>query len=300
MTYGVIDIGSNTIRLCIYDVRDGSITSLFNSKNTAGLVDYVNDGELSRRGIRKACNVLNSYREMAKRAGIQELYVFATASLRNISNTADAVHEIRSQTGLAVDVLSGYDEAVLDFEGASYARNLQNGLLVDIGGGSTELLAFADGKIQEAVSLEIGSLFLYKNYVGKLFPKTKERKAICSRVDVELKKVMFLKERQYPDMIGIGGTIRAVKKFNNDLLGLEPGNEIIQAEHLKMMHNVLQDEERRTLKKILRIAPDRVHTLIPGMLILERICRVCGCQQIQVSGFGVREGYLYRKAVVEK
>ena len=53
MTYGVIDVGSNTIRLCIYDVEDGRIIPLFSTKNTAGLIDYVNDGELSKKGIRK-------------------------------------------------------------------------------------------------------------------------------------------------------------------------------------------------------------------------------------------------------
>lgn len=56
MTYGVIDVGSNTIRLCIYDVEDGRIIPLFSTKNTAGLIDYVNDGELSKKGIRKACS----------------------------------------------------------------------------------------------------------------------------------------------------------------------------------------------------------------------------------------------------
>ena len=65
MTYGVIDVGSNTIRLCIYKVEHGEITSLFNNKTTAGLIGYVNDGELSRKGISRACDVLNTYKKMA-------------------------------------------------------------------------------------------------------------------------------------------------------------------------------------------------------------------------------------------
>ena len=89
---------------------------LFNNKNTAGLIDYVNDGELSGKGIKKACDVLNSQRYMAAQAQVKELYVFATASLRNISNTGEAVRRIKEETGLDVDVLSGYDEAILDFE----------------------------------------------------------------------------------------------------------------------------------------------------------------------------------------
>ena len=94
MTYGVIDVGANTIRLCIYEVEDGRIKSLFNNKTTAGLIGYVDGGELTRKGIKKACDVLSAYKEMASHAKIKELFVFATASLRNISNTDEAIETI--------------------------------------------------------------------------------------------------------------------------------------------------------------------------------------------------------------
>ena len=77
-------------------------------------------------------------------------------------------------------------------------------------------------------------------------------------------------------------------------------NDIIPVEHLKELVLELQDEEKQTLKKVLRVAPDRLHTLIPGMLILNTICRVCGCEEIAMSSYGVREGYLYKKAVIGK
>ena len=171
MTYGVIDVGSNTIRLVIYEVKENRIESLFSNKNTAGLIGYVNDGELSRKGIRKACDVLNSLQKVAAHAQVEKLYVFATASLRNIANTKEAVEEIEKETGLDIDVISGHDEAELDFEGAAHAQKLKDGIMVDIGGGSTEVVAFADGKITDAVSLEFGSLSMYKTYVSRLFPK---------------------------------------------------------------------------------------------------------------------------------
>ena len=176
MTYGVIDVGSNTIRLVIYEVKENRIESLFSNKNTAGLIGYVNDGELSRKGIRKACDVLNSLQKVAAHAQVEKLYVFATASLRNIANTKEAVEEIEKETGLDIDVISGHDEAVLDFEGAAHAQKLKDGVMVDIGGGSTEVVAFADGKITDAVSLEFGSLSMYKTYVSRLFPKNDSKK----------------------------------------------------------------------------------------------------------------------------
>lgn len=300
LTYGVIDVGSNTIRLCIYDVRDGNVISLFNNKNTAGLIGYVNDGELSRAGIKKACDVLAEQKDMAVCAGVKQLFVFATASLRNISNTEEALKIIKEKTGLDVDVLSGYEEAVLDFQGAAGSMNLREGIMVDIGGGSTEILVFKSGKIKNAASLELGSLSMYKTYVSKLFPKNSERKAMRKKVKTELEKLKFLRGVSYDNVLGIGGTLRAVKKFNNERFGLKKDNNRIPVENMRLLLEELEDGEKQTLNKILRVAPERIHTLIPGMVILDTICGFCGCKEINMSSFGVREGYLYKKVTVKK
>ena len=226
--------------------------------------------------------------------------MFATASLRNIANTKEAVEEIEKETGLDIDVISGHDEAVLDFEGAAHAQKLKDGVMVDIGGGSTEVVAFADGKITDAVSLEFGSLSMYKTYVSRLFPKNSEERAIRKKVENEIKKVKFLKKQQFADMVGIGGTIRAVKKFNNDRFGLPKENDRILMDQMHLLLEDLQEEEKLTLNKILRVAPDRVHTMVPGMIILDTLCDYFGCEEIRMSNFGVREGYLYKKVVMGK
>ena len=67
----------------------------------------------------------------------------------------------------------------------------------------------------------------------------------------------------------------------------------------EMLHD-LQGSEKKTLRKILQVTPDRIHTLIPGMLILDTICEKYGCRRILMSSFGVREGYLYKKVVMNK
>lgn len=69
---------------------------------------------------------------------------------------------------------------------------------------------------------------------------------------------------------------------------------------MQLLLEEFKDEEKQILNKILRVAPDRVHTLIPGMIILDTVCRYCGCDEIVMSSFGVREGYLYKKVVGKK
>ena len=77
-------------------------------------------------------------------------------------------------------------------------------------------------------------------------------------------------------------------------------NEMIPVSNMRIILDELKDEEKQILDRILRVAPDRVHTLIPGMVILDTICRYCGCEEIVMSSFGVREGYLYKKVVLDR
>ena len=169
-----IDVGSNTIRLSIYQCETDGIKLLLNKKTMAGLAGYVEDGALSPKGVHKACSVLNSYKDIVHNFGIEQLYVFATASLRNISNSQEAVAQIEEKTGLAIDVITGEEEATLDFIGATRLMDVDDGILVDIGGGSTEIVVYEDGKILKATSIPVGSLSLFSGYVGGLIPTNEE------------------------------------------------------------------------------------------------------------------------------
>ncbi len=203
--YGVIDVGSNTIRLSIYEVSNGEVYPMLNNKTTAGLAGYVKKGKMTKKGIQKACDVLNRYKEMMEHFPLEELFVFATASLRNISNTDDALQTIQAETGLSVDVLTGYQEATFDFIGAAHSINLDEGVLLDIGGGSTEILVYERGEIQNAVSLPFGSLSMFTNYVSSLFPTKKEKKEIEAAVLKEVEKIKFLQNKKFDTVVGIGG-----------------------------------------------------------------------------------------------
>lgn len=259
MTYGVVDVGSNTVRLSIYDVKKNNIVSLFNNKNTAGLIGYVEEGKLSEEGIRKVCDVLDEFKDIASYAHVEALYVFATASLRNISNTIEVIDTIKEMTGLDVEVLSGEEEAVLDFRGAAHAVKLHKGVMVDIGGGSTEIVTFEHGEIKNFVSLDFGSLSMYKNYVSKLFPNAQEIKAIRKKTKTALEETAFLQKVKYTQMIGIGGTIRAVKKMNNAEYDLGKANNNIDADNIHKILESLKGDEKKLLNKVLKTIPPSSH-----------------------------------------
>ena len=144
MLCGIVDLGSNTIRLSIYHCDGGQFRLLLNKKTMAGLAGYVRHGVLSDSGILVACRTLAAYRALLDNFSVRDMHVFATASLRNITNTAEAVQTIRDITGITVEVLSGEEEAALSFKGAVLPGGVSTGLLADIGGGSFELVAYED------------------------------------------------------------------------------------------------------------------------------------------------------------
>lgn len=101
MNYGIVDLGSNTVRLSLYRVLpEGDYDLLFSKKEMAGLVNYISGGVLSQEGIHRACSILEKFRELLRHFGVENFYIFATAPLRNIRNSEEAVHTIRKKTGL--------------------------------------------------------------------------------------------------------------------------------------------------------------------------------------------------------
>ena len=206
INFAVVDLGSNTIRMTLYDVQEqGGFQALFSEKRMAGLVNYIRSGSLTREGIEVACSVLRGFQRLLAQFGPVPVHVFATASLRNIRNTGEALAAIRENTGLEVEVLSGELEARYGCIGAMLTCPLAGGAVFDIGGGSTEIVRLENGKIVSAQSLDIGSLNLYNRYVSELWPSRPEIDELTSAVRKKLRKA-DLPKKPSPFICGIGGT----------------------------------------------------------------------------------------------
>ena len=291
MICGIVDLGSNTIRLSIYHWEGQDFRLLLNKKTIAGLAGYVQGGVLSDSGILVACRTLSSYRALLDNFQVSKMHVFATASLRNISNTGEAVETIRDVTGIPVEVLSGDAEAALSFKGAVLPGGVSTGLLADIGGGSFELVSYEDMSITSACSLPVGSLSLYTRFVNGLFPTSEERKAMRAYVEEQLDRARTAGVCR-GRLCGVGGTIRALNKLSVDVFHKPPESRSMTAEELRELYKLLKKDGRDTLRQILHAAPDRVHTLVPGLVILNTIIKAYGVELVTASSSGVREGYL--------
>ncbi|WP_317855686.1 phosphatase [Chakrabartyella piscis] len=291
--YGVIDIGSNTIRLVVYKVEDNEICPMFNKKYAAGLAGYTNKNNcMKQAGIDVAVEALLELRELTHYIMLKELYVFATASLRNIENSAEVVAEIEARTKLSIRLLSGEEEALFDYSGAIQSISEKDGLLVDIGGGSTELVLFQNREVIFAKSIPMGSLNFYNRFVDGIIPDKKE----IVKMEEEVKKLLDeckLSKKMTKDLTicGVGGTTRAVKKVLTGMKEKKIGTySVAELEH---MVSEIKDNKKEFYRNILKTSADRVHTFAPGLVILESIAKQYECKNITTSAYGVREGFLY-------
>lgn len=295
MLHGIIDIGSNTIRLNVYRVEDEKVNVVVSKKEILGLISYVKKGKLTGKGVKKLVTDLKEMKDLLDLLNIESYHFFATASLRNIKNSAEVTQIIRDRVGIEVDVLSGEEEGELSFYGSLATIKEDDGILFDLGGGSVELVLFQDKKITEKRSIPVGSLKMFDEYVSQMIPTREEAEQIKERVNHELEKT-GLKET-IPYMCGVGGALRAVKHLLVDLDLKKPKEDLMDVKLLKQLEAELKHNDKPTYNKILHVKPARIHTLVPALLITDELTSYFGCEKLQVSKYSIREGYLYRKVL---
>lgn len=297
MRYAVTDIGANTVRMNIYDVCGSRYERILTQTDTPGLLGYVNDNRMSEEGILKLLDTITTFEQFAKNVQCDSTSYFATSSLRGVENSSDVTRVIREHTGVDIDLIGGESEALLSFAGLKLSfSDIKSGIMIDMGGGSTELLGFVDGMAVRAVSRPFGSLSLYRENVAGILPEKNEIKAIKASVDRNMRDVCWL--GNYGDTAYlVGGTARTAGRLR-DLIFRGGASEPVcrmTADELKAVYDIVKRPDRDALAVMLRAAPDRLHTLIPGMIAVRRILSAAGISNIVISPTGIREGYLTQK-----
>ena len=296
MKHAIIDIGSNSMRLSLYEVNNQSFKAFFREKFMAGLAGYVDeDGNLSLDGIECAINGLLEFKTTLESLKVDDVSVFATASLRNINNTAEAVRLIHAASGYEIEIISGEDEALLGYIGAMQELEITDGAFVDVGGASTEIVTFDNAEPVHFASFKVGSLMLFREYVKKILPGEGALKKMCKDITVEIDKTAIMPFDERETLICVGGTARAVLKLGKKYYNLPEDTSSLTAAQLNDLANLFYSGEKDATDLILKLESDRIHTIIPGIMILQHVLNLFKAEKIIVSKYGVREGYLWQK-----
>ncbi len=303
MLYGIIDIGSNTIRMAIYLIEGSHIEMLMKKKHTVGLAAYLKGGVMQQQGIDKAVEILNEFQDFLRSFQITQVITFTTAALRNAKNSAAAVGEIEQRTGLTIRVITGDEEAIFDFIGAT--RNLQeeSGLLVDIGGGSTEIVNYQQRRIQHKISLRIGSLAFRTKYVQGILPTAGECLVMREQAEAAIQSATAFNAVSELSMAGIGGTFKGAAALYNAMFNQPASNNRMEARRLKTIIATFQQDHGLTQDMsvmLMGTVADRINTIIPGLIIADVLARRFQSKIITYSDSGVREGYIYDQIIGNK
>lgn len=303
MRIGVIDLGSNSIRLVVYYWDGSAITKIQDISHQAQSLLFIRDHHLSKAGIDHMVNHLKELMVMGRSFGIDELRIFATASLRGIDNALEAKAEIENQIQHPIDILQGHEESLIGFEGMRKVMTLPlEGLAIDIGGGSTEITHFKNDEPVHTVAIPIGSLSLYRDHVIDIIPNDFEQLAIRTAIRQALSEIPWLKALVVDSVIGIGGSARAVMTLHQARYDINASIFDMTLSSL-MVHAYasLDKTKREALVNLMaQVIPDRFTTAIPGFLILDEVMQSVQAGVFRLSSYGVREGYLISRILNRK
>lgn len=284
----VIDIGSNSVRLVVYERTSRFAFHLLNeSKSKVRLSEnaYQNNGNLSEDAMSRTLEALRDFLSIIASYKARKTLCIATSALRDAPNKKDFLQRAKKELNLNIKIIDGQKEAYL---GAIACANLlppqQNALTIDIGGGSTEFALINDKDVSNTISLNLGTVRL-----KELFFDNRKKDEAIAHID---QKLSVLDGLTASSLVGIGGTFRAVssailrrKKYPlNKLHAFSYSSEELY-DYLSLVIDATNDE----LKK-LGIKPDRFDVIKPGALILQRVLKKLSMKDVITSGVGVREG----------
>jgi exopolyphosphatase/guanosine-5'-triphosphate,3'-diphosphate pyrophosphatase len=287
----VIDIGSNSVRLVVYEAMTRSLVSVFNEKTLCGLGREVQStGLLAPDAVAKALTALRRFRALCKIQKVGRVHAIATAACRDASNGPDFIAKAERICGVPIEILSGPMEARLSALGVVSGVHKPNGIVGDLGGGSLELIDVRGNLVHGGVTLPLGSLALQDLAHKSL--KRAER-----IVKTELSAVARLKTGRGRAFYAVGGTWRALARIHIIQSGyplrVMHGYSLPAAEALDFAQRLRRLAAANMLANIEVVSDARRPLLTYAALVLEYIIRVARPKTIVFSTFGVREGLLY-------
>lgn len=302
---GVIDIGSGSARAVVMRVNPGGgIEIVAQQRVNLNLMSHVDaNGVLDAVGVSSTLEALEDFTLVARGYGIDTVHAVGTAALRESGNAEAIIAAAESRFGLALRIIDGTDEAAYCFIGAIHGLRVTNGLLADIGGGSTEIVQFRDRTLVASDSLPLGSLRIANRFRLTDRPTPEDVQAACEHVRGVLADANVPRLPEGGALVGSGGSVRLLSR-------LQRGREVypiikmhgfhIDAAALAEQSYILASLSRRERDAIPEMNLDRSHSIVGGAVIAHALVGYLGADGILVSGQGLREGLARHPAPLAK
>ncbi|HEY6550782.1 MAG TPA: Ppx/GppA phosphatase family protein [Solirubrobacterales bacterium] len=292
----VVDIGSNSTRLLIADVGAGRVSEVERQSRVTRLGRGVDlSGQLSAEAIEAACEAIADYVEICRETGVEKVEAIATSAVRDASNGSAFVAELRERFALSARVLDGEEEARLTYVGATCEQPpCEPTLVVDIGGGSTELIVGTGQEIAFHTSLQAGVVRHSERHISSDPPTALELEALAADIRTLIESAISNQPgATVRTGIAVAGTPTSLASIE---IGLEPYDPRQVHGHtltLTLVQRLLSQLASAPLAKrteIVGLHPDRAPNIVAGVVILVETMRAFGLEEIQVSEHDILYG----------
>ena len=289
----IVDIGSNSVRLVVYDGLGRAPIPIFNEKSLCAIGHGVaTTGRLSGPGVDKALTALRRFKTLIAIMDVEDLHIIATAAARDAANGSEFVAAASEAIGAPVTLLSGKREAELSALGVLSGFHDPDGVVADLGGGSLELIDVKGTRVGKGISLPLGGLSL-------MDAADQSTKAAVKIAREALGKAKILDHLGGRTLYAVGGTWRALARLHmrqrNYFLSIMHGYTIPARDAADFVGLVERVNNADTLISVEAIAPARRPLLAYGAIVLDEILRRAQPKEITISAAGVREGLLFEK-----
>ncbi len=286
----VVDVGSNSVRLVIFDGAARSPAYFYNEKVMAGLgTGMAETNRLNPEGRVRATSAIQRFVALADGMGIGPLSTVATAAVRNAEDGADFVAEIERTTGLKLDIVDGEEEARLSAQGVLLGWPTGAGLVCDIGGSSMELARIEGGRVHERATSDLGPLRL-EGLSGGAKGRAKEISKTLAKLRQKIGK-----ERQ---LFLVGGSWRAIARLDMKRQGYPLSvlhDYPMTPQSVRDTVDWVAGHDLDALRREVGISAARIRLVPIASEVLCALLDTFGVETITTSGYGIREGLLYEK-----
>lgn len=289
----IIDIGSNSVRLVVYEGMARALTPIYNEKVLCGLGRHVaTTGRLDDDAVDRALRALARFKVLCETMSVSEVYVLATAAARDASNGPAFLEAASKACGRPIDLLSGAKEAQFSALGVISGFHAPDGIVGDMGGGSLELVDVNGFEVGEGVTMPLGGLALQDLSGGSLKKAQRIIRATLARAPE------YLENLHGRTFYAVGGTWRALARLHQAArdypLHVMHAYLVNPEDGLDFLH-LVEEVDAKSLKDIESVSEARRPLLAYGAILLEEIIRLGRPKEVAISAHGVREGLLFDK-----
>ena len=294
-----IDVGSNTIRLLVVEVQDDdSYRILEEEREMVRLGENLDrTGRLSDSAVERATAVIGKMKAIADGFKVADVRAIATSAVRDAANGRTFTREVLRQHKVRIDVISGEEEAQLAFRSAARHFDLEgrSTAVVDIGGGSVEVILSAGTAVDHVYSLPLGAVRVTERFVRSDPLRPKHWKAMKAEIDGSIRATIRQAAHRAEIMVGSGGTFTALAHMSKwqreGRHGSVQGYVLTAAEVIHLLDR-LREAPLEARRQMQGLSADRADIIVAGATVISRLVKRLDAQQIMVNERGIRDGLL--------